>query len=70
MSLLLGGCSVGPGDQLEEVAARIVEIDPAPAIEVVDLARQLAAEIGVVADTGGADASERRVELGFAARKA
>lgn len=62
----LRGRAVGLGDQFEQVAVGVVEIDAAAAIEVVDLARPLAAEVRVVRDAGGADARECGVELGFA----
>src|SRR6267143_6094103 len=58
--------AVGLGDQLEEVAVGVVEIDAAAAVEVIDLARPLAAEIRVMRDAGGADAGEGGVELRFA----
>jgi hypothetical protein len=61
----LRGRAVGLGDQFEQVAVGVVEIDAA-AIEVVDLTRPLAAEVRVVRDAGGVDARECGVELGFA----
>jgi hypothetical protein len=45
------------------VPVRVVEIDAAAAIEVIDLAGPLATEIRVVLDGGGADAGKRRVEF-------
>src|SRR3974377_657721 len=45
---------------------RIVEIDAAATIEMVDLTGPLAAEIRVVLDTGGADAGKRGVEFSVA----
>src|SRR5262252_3066356 len=54
----LGDRAVGLGDQLHQMAVGIVEIDAAAAIEVVDLAQPLAAEVRVVLDAVGADAGE------------
>jgi hypothetical protein len=51
------------------MAVRVVEVHAATAIEVIDLARPLVAEIRIVADAGGADARQSRVELGFADQK-
>src|SRR6516162_958391 len=65
-SSALGGRAVGAGDQLEQVAVRVVEIDAAAAIEMIDLTRPLAAEIRVVRDTNGTNASEGGVEFGIA----
>src|ERR1700730_13077777 len=48
------------------MAVGVGEITAAAAVEVVDFARPLAAEIRVMRDAGGADAGERRVELRFA----
>src|SRR3954447_21161050 len=58
--------AVGLGDQLHQVAVGIVEIDAAAAVEMVDLARPLAAEIRIVGDARGADAGEGRVEFHLA----
>jgi hypothetical protein len=52
------------------MAVRIVEIDAATAIEMVDLARLLATEIRVMLDTGGADAGESSVNFSSLTRKA
>ena len=62
----LGDRAVRSGDQFEQVAAWIVEINAAGAIEVVDLARPLAAKICVMRDTAGSHAGESGVELRFA----
>src|SRR5271166_1211792 len=62
----LGDRAVWARDQLEQVAVRVVEIDAAAAIEMIDLAGPLAPEIRVVCDTGGANPGESGVELGFA----
>src|ERR1700736_6728200 len=51
------------------MAVGVVEIDAAAAVEVVDLARSLAAEIRVMGDAGGADAGEGGVELCFVDQK-
>jgi hypothetical protein len=48
------------------MAVRVVEINAATAVEVVDLPRPLAAKIRVVRDTPGADAGECGVENRFA----
>jgi hypothetical protein len=56
----LGDWAVGLGDQFEQVAVGVVEIDAAAAVEVIDLARPLAAEIRIMCDAGGADAGECR----------
>src|SRR6516165_4960219 len=65
-SSALGGRAVGAGDQLKQVAVRVIEIDAAATIEMIDLAGTLAAEIRVVLHPGGADARQRRIELRFA----
>src|SRR5271166_745221 len=62
----LGDRAVWAGDQLEQVPVRVVEIDAAAAIEVVDLTGPLAPEIRIVLDAGGADTGKGGVELGFA----
>src|SRR5271157_3405643 len=64
-----GDRAVGAGDQLEQVAVRVVEIDAAPAIKVVDFARPLATKIRVMCDTGRSDAGEGGVELRLADQK-
>src|SRR6266481_5391501 len=48
------------------MTVRVVEIDAAAAVEVVDFTRPLATEICVMRDASGADAGECRVELGVA----
>jgi hypothetical protein len=55
--------TIGPGDQLEQVPVGIVEIDAAAAIEMVDFARMLAAEIGVMLDAVGANTGEGGIEF-------
>jgi len=62
----LGDRAVWAGDQFKQVTVRVVEIDAAAAIEMIDLARPLATEICVMLNAGGADAGERRVKLLFA----
>src|SRR5271166_1164937 len=65
----LGDRAVWAGDQLEQMPVRVVEIDAAAAIEVVDLAGPLASEIRVMLDAGGADTGECGVEFGVANQK-
>src|SRR3954452_22658939 len=48
------------------MAVRVVEIDPAAAVTVVDFARPLAARGGIVPDAARTDARQRRIELRFA----
>ena len=55
--------SVGPGDDLQVVPRRILEVDAAAAVVVVDLAGPAAPRIGPVLQTALADASVDRVEL-------
>src|SRR6516165_12650354 len=62
-SSALGGRAVWAGDQLKQVAVRVVEIDAAATIEMIDLAGTLAAEIRVVLHPGGADAGEGGIEF-------
>src|SRR5271166_3316388 len=62
-SSAFGGRAVWAGDQLEQVAIRVVEIDAAAAIEMINLAGPLTAEICIVRDTGGADAGEGGIEF-------
>ena len=57
-------------DQLEQVAVGCVEIDAAPAIVMVDLARAAAVVIGIIRDAGGANAGECGVEFLLADRNA
>ena len=61
--------AVRPCDQLEQVAVGCVEIDAAPAVIVVDLARAAAVVIGVVGGASGANAGERAVKFRFADQK-
>jgi hypothetical protein len=48
------------------VAVRVIEIDAPAAVVVIDLAGPLAAKIGVVRDTPGANTRQSGVELGLA----
>src|SRR5581483_6807552 len=57
---------VGPGDDLEQVAAGVVEVDAAAAVEAVDLAAALAPVVGVEGGARFLEPRERRVELGLA----
>src|SRR6516164_1375971 len=59
----LGDRAVWAGDQFEQVAVRVVEIDAAAAIEMIDLAGPLTAKIRVVLDAARADTGESRVEF-------
>src|SRR5215472_7913841 len=63
---LLRPITVRMSDDFHQVAAGIVEINTAPAVQVIDLARLGAARIGVVPGALGADAGEGRIELGVA----
>jgi hypothetical protein len=65
----LGDRAVRTGDQFEEMAVRVVEIDAATPVEVVDLPGPFAAKIRVMRDARGADAGKCSVELGFADQK-
>src|SRR3954451_16715804 len=65
-SSLLGFVTVRLRNQLHQVTVRGVEVDPAAAITVIDLARTLAARGGVMADVTGPYARQRRVELRLA----
>src|SRR5689334_17074418 len=68
-SLLHRPVAVGVGDDFHQVAARVVEIDPAAAVIVIDLAGLGPARIGVIAGTRGADAGKGGVKLGVADEK-
>src|SRR5579885_2048128 len=57
---------VRPGDDLEQVAAGVVEVDAAAAVEAVDLAAALAPVVGVEGGARSLEARERRVELRLA----
>src|SRR5688500_13105291 len=60
------GAAVGTGEDLEEMPARVLEVN-APAAEVmIDLARLLLPRIGPVLEAPLLDASEDGVELGLA----
>ena len=61
--------AIRPGDDLEPVPVRVVPIDAAPAIGVVDPARLLLAGIGPVRQAALADAPEDSVELVLADEK-
>src|SRR5215472_7323073 len=63
---LLRPITVRMSDDFHQVAAGIVEINTAPAVQVIDLARLGAARIGVIPGALGADAGEGRIELGVA----
>src|SRR5215472_157674 len=63
---LLRPITVRMSDDFHQVAAGIVEINTAPAVQVIDLARLGAARIGVVPGALGTDAGEGRIELGVA----
>src|SRR6266446_1981934 len=63
MSFFLGGRPVRSRDQFEQVAVGAIEIDAAAAVEVVDLAGPLTAEIRVVRNARAADAGQSGVEL-------
>src|ERR1700757_1842167 len=63
---LLRPVAVGVGDYLHHVTVGVVEIDAATAVQMIDLAGLGAPRIGVIPDALGADAGERRVELGVA----
>ena len=54
---------VGTGDDLHAVTGGIQEVQPAPAVVVVDLAWLLQVRVGVVGEPGLPDPLERRVEL-------
>ena len=58
--------TVRVSDDFYQMAAGIVEINTAPTVQVIDLARLSAARIGVVPGALGTDASEGRIELGVA----
>src|SRR6516162_10527795 len=63
---LLGPVAVGVGDYLHHGTVRVVEIDAATAVQMIDLAGLGAPRIGVITDAPSANAGERRVELGVA----
>src|SRR5690349_12463951 len=60
---------VRPRDDLEEVAARLLEVDPAAAEVAVDLALLPPRGVRPVVDAARAEAAEDRVELGLAHEK-
>src|SRR5438132_12364626 len=66
---LLGFVAIRLGDDLHQVAVRVIEIDPAAAVAMVDLAGPLAAGRCVVLDPAVTDPRERRVELRLADQK-
>src|SRR5262249_30992909 len=66
---LLRPITVRMSDDFHQVAAGIVEINTAPAVQVIDLARLGAARIGVIPGALGADTGEGRIELGVADKK-
>ena len=53
-------------DYFHQVTVRIVKIDAATAMQMIDLAWLGAPRIGVIPDTLSADAGERRVKFGVA----
>src|SRR5207244_4830143 len=55
--------SIGPGDDLHQVAARVLEVDAAAAEVAVDLARLLLSGVSPVLEAALADAAEDLVEL-------
>src|ERR1700757_2822621 len=57
--------TVGPGDDLEVVAAGITEIDATAAVIVVDLARPTALRVGPVLHAAVANAAVYRVKVGL-----
>src|SRR5207245_4429477 len=59
----LNSAAVRPGDDLEEVAARILEVHAAAAVVAVDLALPLLLRVGPVVETALLDAPEDLVEL-------
>src|SRR5690606_14288450 len=65
-ALLDGAAAVRPRDDLEVVAVRIVEVEPAASVVAVDLARPRVHRIGPVFETALADPREDLVELVFA----
>src|SRR4029450_7951863 len=58
-----GPAAVGAGDDLQEVAARLLPVDPAAAVVGVDLARPPPAGVGAVGQPALPDAAEDLVEL-------
>src|SRR5213594_4064137 len=60
---LAGPVAVGLGDDLEQVAAQILEVDAAAAEMVVDLAFLLLSGIGPVLELARLDAAEDLIEL-------
>src|SRR3990170_5121924 len=61
--------AVRPGDDLEQVPARVLEVHAAPAEVGVDLALLLPARVGPVGEAARLDAAEDLVELGLADEK-
>ena len=57
--------SVGPGDEFEEVSARVVEVDSAAVVPGVDSAGFAPLRIRPVGKAARAYARENRIELGF-----
>jgi len=64
-----GDRAVGAGDDFQEMAVVVLEIEAAAAIEMVDLAASVAVEVGVERDAGVFDAGQRAVELVLAQEK-
>src|ERR1700692_938444 len=69
ISVLLRLIAVRVGDDFHQMTARIVEIDAAAAVQVIDLSGFGAPRIGVIPRAQRSDAGERRVELGVADEK-
>src|SRR6266480_3131597 len=65
-SPLFGPIAVGLGNDFHQVAVRVVEIDAASAVAMVDFAGTLTPRRRVVLDAAGADARQRRIELRLA----
>jgi len=57
--------TIGSGDDLQEMAIRIPEINPSPAVKMVDLTRPASARVCPVIDAALPDAAKNLVELGF-----
>ena len=65
-SPLFGPIAVGLGNDFHQVPVRVVEIDAAAAVAMVDFAGTLTPRRRVVLDAAGADARQRRIELRLA----
>ena len=58
-----GGRAIGPRDQFHQMTVRIVEIDAATIVKMIDLTAPGAVEVGVECDARTFDARERGVEF-------